>query len=724
MRQVIQYQKTGEMFIGELPAPQLRPGGILVQNIFSLISAGTEKASVKTAQASMVGKAKSRPDLVKQVLDNVKRQGVVSTYKKVQNRLDNYKQLGYSSAGIVVESASGEFKSGDRVACAGGGYALHAEYIFVPKNLAVKIPDDVSFEDAACATLCSIALQGVRQAEVDLGEYVAVIGLGLVGLIVVQLLAANGCRVIGLDISEINFDLAKKMGCEDCLVSDFDAITKVLNFTKGRGTDAVIITAATQSNQPIEAALEVARKKSKIVVVGDVKMDIPRGPFYEKELELRNSCSYGPGRYDPDYEEKGMDYPIGYVRWTERRNLEACLDLMSQKKLDLQALVSHKFKIEDALQAYDIIMGKAKKRYLGILIEYPKDHENGRLEMRRVILQDRPNATLTSNELCVGFIGAGNFAQSFLLPALQKLGIRPRGVATSRPVNAQSVAKKFNFDYFVTDPQEILDDKEINSIFVATRHDSHAKYVIESLKRGKNVYVEKPLAISREQADEIFDLYNKRSKNGKKPFLMVGYNRRFSPPMVSIKEFFKNRKEPLVMNYRVNAGFLPKTNWYQEPEQGGRVIGEIGHFVDTMQFLTGALPVQVYTACMQDPGNRYSHDNVNVTIAFTDGSIGTISYVSNGASALEKEYLEVFGEGKTILMESFKRVKFFKGRKKWKKSFPGNKGHTDEITAVSKALQMGDTEPIGIDSLMATTYISLAAIESLNQGNSMTIEIK
>jgi polar amino acid transport system substrate-binding protein len=659
---------------------------------------------------------------VKQVVDTAKRQGLVATYKKVQTRLDNYKQLGYSSAGVVIESSVEVFKPGDRVACAGGGYASHAEFVFVPKNLVAKVPDNVTFEEAAFATLGSIALQGVRQADAKIGEYVAVIGLGLVGLITVQLLKANGCRVIGLDILDNNFELARKLGCDDCIISNSRAIGKVEAFTQGYGTDAVIITAATNSNEPVELALEVARKKSKVVIVGAVRMNIPRAPFYEKELDLRNSCSYGPGRYDRNYEEGGNDYLIAYVRWTEKRNMEACLDLMSQTKLDVKSLITHSFNIEDALAAYDIITGKIEEKYLGILVEYPKLQENGRHEIKKIVLKDDRRVRNTSQEPSVGFIGAGNFAQSFLVPPLGKMGIHLKGVATSTPVNAKSVGKRFGFEYCASDADELLNDRDINTIFIATRHDSHAKYVIESLKRGKNVYVEKPLAISKQQLDEIISVYNARLDNGEEPFLMVGYNRRFSQPIKAIKEFFKERKEPLVLNYRVNAGFIPKTNWYQDEAQGGRILGEVCHFVDTMQFLTDATPLKAFAAGAEDPGNRYSMDNVNMTMAFSDGSIGTVSYIANAPKGLEKEYLEVLGDDKAAVMENFRKVVFFEDRKRWKKKFPGDKGHAKEIEIVSQALQRGNPAPISFDSLIATTCETLAAVESLRTGNIVQVK--
>jgi len=611
--QIIQYQKTGDMLIEELPMPRLKEGGILVQNYFSLISAGTERNSVQTAQASVIGKVKSRPDLVKQVLDNVKKQGLISTYRKVQTRLDNYKKLGYSSAGVVVESSTDEFKIGDRVACA--GYASHAEYVFIPKNLAVKIPDNVSFEDAACATLCSIALQGVRQAEPRIGENVAVIGLGLVGLITIQILVANGCRVIGTDISGRNLQLAKDLGCADCILSDSTAASRIVNFTKGYGTDAVIITAATKSNAPLELALEIARKKSKIVVIGDVKMNIPRAPFYEKELDIRNSCSYGPGRYDPNYELKGNDYPIGYVRWTEKRNMEACLALMAQSKIKMQKLITHKFPIQNSLEAYNLILGKSNEPYLAILIEYPQNGKGAKSKEYKIELESS-NERLISGDLIAGFIGAGNFAQSLLIPPLSKLKIPLRGLATSTPVNAKTIGNKFKFGFCTTKPEDIFSDPEINTVFIATRHDTHAKYVIESLINNKNTYVEKPLAISSKELAEIEKIYQQKLSEGMNPFLMVGYNRRFSSAIKEIKNFFKERRETLLINYRINAGFIPLSHWYQDEKQKGRIIGEVCHFVDTMQFILGEKPIRVFTSLIKDVGNKYNNDNVLLIINF------------------------------------------------------------------------------------------------------------
>jgi predicted dehydrogenase/threonine dehydrogenase-like Zn-dependent dehydrogenase len=713
--QVIQYQKTGEITVDELPAPKLRPGYVLVRNAFSLISAGTERTSVETAQASMVQKARLRPDLVRQVLDNVSREGLLATYKKVQDRLDNYKDLGYSCAGTVVESAIADIKVGDRVACGGVGYAAHAEIVSVPRNLVVKIPDGVGLDEAAFTTVCAIAMQGVRQAGVRVGEQGVVIGLGLIGLLTVQLLKASGCRVFGMDVSPRNFELAQKLGCDRCAICNADAVVKVQAFTRGYGADAVLITAATKSDEPVQLAMQFARKRGTVVAVGTVGMNIPRYPFYEKEVEFRTSCSYGPGRYDSNYEERGQDYPVGFVRWTENRNMEAVLDMMALRKLDLQPLITHRIPVQESLRAYDIITGKTQEPYLGILIQYCEPSMQAGLSRR---LELKPSATKAAGgRAALGFIGAGNFAQSMLLPPVMKLGARLRGLATSKPVNAKNTAKKYNFEFCATDTGEILRDEDVNLVFITSRHDSHARYVAEALRAGKGVFVEKPLALNNDELESVVDAYTEAERAGGAPFLMVGYNRRFSEPLLNIHKLFAARSEPLVMHYRVNAGFLPSTNWMQQAEQGGRFIGEGGHFVDVMQFLCGARPVSVYAVAPADEARRYNGDNLVVSIAFADGSAGTIHYLASGANAVEKEYLEVFAESKTARMWNFKKLECAVDRKKSSTSFPGDKGHAAEMKAVLQGFESGSGSPIDLRSLAATSQVTFAALESLRTGS-------
>jgi predicted dehydrogenase/threonine dehydrogenase-like Zn-dependent dehydrogenase len=709
--QVIQYQKTGEISVDELPAPKLRPGSVLVRNVFSLISAGTERTSVETAQASMVQKARLRPDLVRQVLDNVNREGLLATYKKVQDRLDNFKELGYSSAGVIVESGVDDIKVGDRVACGGVGYASHAEIISVPRNLVVKMPDEVGFDEAAFTTVAAIAMQGVRQADVRVGEQVVVLGLGLVGLLTAQLLKASGCRVIGMDVAPRNFDLALTLGCDRCSISNDDAVFEVQSFTRGYGADAVLVTAATTSNQPVELAIQCARKRGTVVAVGAVGMNIPRTPFYEKEVNFRMSCSYGPGRYDSAYEEQGQDYPLGYVRWTENRNMEAVLDMMALRKLNVEPLITQRIPVAESLRAYDIITGKVQEPYLGVLIQYPEPSAPIALSRR---IELRPSAPPTPGRRPVlGFIGAGNFTQSMLLPPLMKLAPRMRGLATGKPVNAKNIAKKFHFEFCATDTSEIINDKDVNLVFVTSRHDSHARYVAQALRAGKSVFVEKPPALNNEELESILAAYAKAEQAGASPLLMVGYNRRFSEPVRAIHKLFSGRTEPLVMHYRVHAGFMPSTHWMQQPNQGGRFIGEGGHFIDVMQFVCGALPTSVHAVAPTDSARRYNHDNVLVSITFSDGSAGTIHYLANGAAAVEKEYLEVFGDQKAARMWNFKKLECAVGRETSTKSFSGDKGHAAEMKALLEGFESGASAPVSLYSLAATSRVTFAVLESL-----------
>lgn len=710
MKQVIQNFRNGELRVEEVPQPQLRPGGILVQNRFSLISAGTERATVEVAQSSMLGKAQKRPDLVRQTLDNVRREGVVATVEKVRSRLSALKELGYSSAGVVLDCSTEAFKPGDRVACAGGGYASHAEYIFVPKNLAVRLPDEVGFDEAAFSTVAAIALQGVRQADVRLGECVAVIGLGLIGLITVQLLKASGCRVIGFDISEQHFALARRLGCDLCGRSGDDDVALVESFSQGLGADAVIITAATPSNAPVEAALAYARKRGRVVIVGAVGMNLPRSPFYEKELDFRIACSYGPGRYDPDYEERGQDYPAAYVRWSENRNMQAVVDLLASRRLDLKSLVTHTFAISDAEQAYALITGKGEAPFLGVLLRYP-EQGNGTAAKELAPASPAPPGIA---QPAAGFIGAGNFAQSYLLPPLQRARVPLLRVATTRPVNATSVARQFGFAAAGTEPEAVLSDPAIDMIFVATRHDSHAGFVQAALAQGKHVFVEKPLAIDLEQLDGIRQALAAQRQH---TVLQVGFNRRFSAPFRDLQRFFANRQEPLVITYRVHAGFVPPTHWMQAPEQGGRLIGEACHFIDCMVYLTGSLPVRVFAEAIRSGNAQVTeHDNVAVTLAFADGSVGNLLYLANGDAGVPKEYCEVYGGGRTAILDNFRQLTLHQRRRTKRKKYNGAKGHQEEV-AHFLAQVSGSAEPeLTFASMYTTTRTSFAIVESLRTG--------
>lgn len=705
MLQVVQYQKTGKLSVEEFPVPQIKVGHILVRNVCSIVSSGTERTSVETAQASLLGKAKARPDLVKQVLDNVKKEGLAATYGKVKNRLGNIKELGYSSAGIVVESMVDGIKVGDKVACAGTAY--HAEYVLVPKHLITRIPETLDLSEAAFTTLGAIALQGVRQADVRVGETVAVIGLGLIGLLTVQILKANGCRVIGLDIADGTFDLATQLGSDLCLSSNPQASGSVRSFTRGYGCDAVIVSASTPSNEPVELALQLLRKRGRVVVVGSVKMDIPRQLFFEKEADLRISTSYGPGRYDPEYESEGHDYPIGYVRWTENRNMEAVVQLMVEQKLTVAPLITHRFPIREALKAYDVVTGKSRQRSVGVLIDYPE--EGITVASRRVDLA--PHRT-SVGQIVAGFIGAGNFAQSYLLPPLKASGVRLKGVVTGTSVHSKSVAEKFGFEFCSTDPDEILNDKDINTVFIATRHDTHASFVKHALAQGKHVFVEKPLAISRSELDE---LSTTRGRYGATA-LMVGFNRRFSAPLRDMKAFLKNVHGPLMITYRMNAGALPPNHWAGMSKQGGRIIGEACHIVDCMTYLTGSKPISVVATPGGSTRTGSSTEDVIATISFANGSVGNLIYVTGGDTSLPKEYCEIHGGGISVVMDNFQRVLFHTGGKVSRRKYDGTKGHREEMRHFLDLVAGKVKEELSFESMSDTTMVTFLILESSTSG--------
>lgn len=707
MLQVVQYQKDGNISLEEMPIPQCPEGGVLVRNINSLISAGTERTSVTNTQSSLLQRAKKQPEQVKLVMDFLKKEGIMSTISRVRSKLDSYKNLGYSSAGIVVESRCDEFKPGDRVACAGAGFAVHAEVVAIPRNLVVKIPDGVEFEEAAYTTLGSIALQGVRQADMRLGETVAVIGLGLLGQLAVQMLKASGCIVIGMDINESLFEKAREYGCDYLCLSNPDNIRNIVAFTGGLGCDAVILAASTGSNEPVEMALKITRKKGKIVVLGAVGMNLPRSPFYEKEIDFRISCSYGPGRYDDNYEINGNDYPPAYVRWTENRNMQAVLELIRSGKLDVRSMTTHTYQLNDAGKAYGLITGKSDEKYLGILLHYPDRPE---ALIKQVVLR-KDSSPL--KDIRLGFIGSGTFAQGYLLPVLQESGIEMHIVSTATSVNALTAAKKFGFKTGTTDSKSIIDDKDINLVFCATKHDSHAEYVAGSMKAGKAVFVEKPLATDRQQLDEIDTIHNE--SNGR---LMVGYNRRFSKPFTDIKKFFGSRRQPMIISYRVNAGKLPLSHWVYSENQGmGRIIGESCHFIDCLVYLTGSVPVRVFAECISGSSeDQHNSDNTIITIKFSDGSVGTVQYISNGDSSVPKEYCEVFCEDSAAIMTNFTEVVYARGGKTNKTGYDGKKGHKEEVTAMINALSKGLEMPIPYNQLRNVSLVTFAVLDSLDTG--------
>lgn len=731
MKQIVQNYKQKTLTIADVPVPTLKPGGVLVQSYHSLISAGTEKRKVDDAQKSVMSLARSHPDKVKQVFDTFKQQGPMTTFRKVMNRLDSLTPLGYSLAGKIVAVAEDvrEFCVGDWVSCAGAEIANHAEINWIPVNLCCKIPKIATKPEnstngylptdvAAFATVGAIAMQGVRQAEVSLGENVAVIGLGLVGLLSCTILKAAGCNVFGFDIDERKMKLAHDIGVDLAVTpGSNDIVQTASSFSGGFGMDAVLITTGTQSNEPIELAGMIARDRGIVVDVGINKMDVPWKLYYSKELILKQSRSYGPGRYDPSYEMKGQDYPIGYVRWTEKRNMMAFLDLCAKDKVTVTPLVTHRFSFANAKEAYDIIQGGANELYVGILLEY--DVNPDRLDQ---LTSSTKNKSIPKphpgDGLSLGVIGAGNFARSMLLPLLTGNGVHRIGVATARGISAQDTADKFGFQFCTTDYKELLEHPQINTVLIATRHHLHGRFVAESLKAGKNVYTEKPLCLKIEELDTIAGFHNEAVRQNKPCFLMVGFNRRFSRMMQDMKSFFRNRQDPMIITCRVNAGPMKDTDWYQDEEiGGGRIIGEVCHFVDCLQFMSDANPVTLFAQTIQT-GNRSirQEDNVIITLELSDGSIGSITYSANGDSRFPKEYMEVFCENKVAVMNNFSTLTTMtQGKKHVQRSVIQEKGHKGMIHAFVSCIQDGKPSPISFDSLHATTRTCFRIRESIRQ---------
>lgn len=705
MLQVIQYQKSGKISVEQVPAPECPPNGILVRNHYSLISAGTEKTTVTKAKSSLFQRARRQPEDLKLVLDFIKKEGILSTFKRIKNTLDSYKPLGYSSAGEVIVSKSEKFQPGDLVACAGAGIANHAEIIAVPENLAVKIPDGVSAKQASFATLGAIAMQGVRQAQPRIGESVAVIGLGLIGNITVQLLKASGCRVAGLDIDSSLFENAKQCGCDETFLSDFSAIPKLNEFTRGAGFDSVILAAGTSSNVPVELAMEIVRKKGTVVVVGAVGMNIPRTHFYLKEVDFKISSSYGPGRYDPDYESKGIDYPIAYVRWTENRNMQSILDLIAMGKLNTEKVTSHTFDLNDAHKAYSMITGEVDEKYTGIILKYDNTKKEILKSVTIAKVEKNPNPG-------IGFIGLGTFAQNYLIPPLKSANANLVAVASNTPINAKTAAERNGFAVCTTDGLEVINNAEVSVVFCATRHDSHAQFVTASLKAGKPIFVEKPLAINYNELDQIIEAYEQT----KTPF-MVGFNRRFSRAFTEIKKQIEGRTYPIVMTYRVNAGFIPKTHWVQSPEQGGRIIGEVCHFIDCMVYLTGSLPKTVFANSVSgDNIADTDSDNISIALTFADGSIGNIIYTAKGGAMMPKEYCEVFASNVSYIMDNFNKMTIFDKSNSKIIETGALKGINEEVGKFMNAITTGTSMPITPQEIFAVTEATFVAVESLKTG--------
>ncbi|MCL0107398.1 bi-domain-containing oxidoreductase [Peptococcaceae bacterium] len=707
MKQILQSLKTGDTELVEVPCPQVKQGHLLIRTKASVVSAGTERMLVEFGKANILDKARQQPDKVMQVLDKIKTDGLIPTIQAVRAKLDQPIPLGYSNAGVVIAVGKGvkEFCVGDRVVSNGS----HAEVVCVPENLCAKIPDSVSYEEAAFAVIGSIALQGIRLANPSLGECFVVTGLGLIGLLTVQLLKAQGCRVLGIDFDEYKLELAKKFGADIVNLSKGeDAVLAAKSFSRGYGVDGVIITASTKSSDPIHRAAEMCRKRGRIVLVGVTGMELSRSDFYEKELLFQVSCSYGPGRYDPMYEQKGLDYPIGFVRWTAQRNFEAVLDMLSSRKIDVKPLISHTFSLDEALEAYKLLAEKSPS--LGILIKYPS-REDDKLRERTVTLGTQAKDLNINNkrQVTVGVIGAGNFTNQVLLPALKKTGVRLKTIASSTGITGVHAGKRFGFDRATTDIKEIVQDDEIDAVFITTRHNTHAAFVIEALKAGKHVFVEKPLCLNKEELEHI-----KQVILPDKQILMVGFNRRFSPLTKKMKELINSMKSPMMMVMMVNAGYIPKDHWVHDIEVGGgRIVGEACHFIDLLRYLAGDEIVDIKASMMGDaPGIEIREDKVTFTLSFADGSVGTVHYFANGHKSFPKERLEVFVEGRILVLDNFKSLIGYgwQGFKKMK-LLSQNKGHREGIKAFIDAVSTAKGYPIPLEELFEVTKASFDVLE-------------
>lgn len=715
MKIVVQNFKTGVLSVSDAPPPSLSSNGVLVRVHTSLISAGTDRAIIGLGRKSYLGKALDRPDLARKVIDRARTEGLWPTYKVVKNLIAEPIPLGYSLVGTVIAVGRNvnDIAIGDRVAGAGLGHANHAEVVSVPRNLAARVPKAVSDDQAAYVTLGAIAMHGIRQADQQIGATVVVVGLGLVGLVTLQIAAAAGLRAIGVDIDRQKLELARANGATDAFLMSDPALKATLGeMTSGRGADAILLTAGSRKSGAVfEEVAELCRDRARVVVVGDVKMDLSRRSYFEKEIEILQSRSYGPGRYDPEYELEGKDYPIGYVRWTERRNLESYLQLVADGRFDPARLTTHRFPIEKAVEAYSLVTGEAKDEGLnvGILLDFD----------RTSMIEDTPpvpavKRAVKADRIGLGLIGAGQFAKGILLPAMMESGaFALRGVSSARGLSAISVAERYGSDYGVSDSDKVLDDDNVTAVLITTRHDSHARYAIAALERGKHVFVEKPLALTAGDLAAV-----EAACRNSAGTLTIGFNRRFSPMVTQAAAHFADRREPLSMLYRVNAGRVPlksEMGWVHDPTTGGgRIIGEGCHFIDTFQAISGATPVEI-SAVAANPrrATLSGDDTVSFTIGFDDGSIGTVHYWANGDPSYPKEYMEVFGGERAAILNNFRQLDLVAGGKsKRTKSLSSDKGYNAEARAFAQACRTGEPS-IALESLLATTRATFAVKEVL-----------
>jgi len=712
MNQLTQQLKSGKMQILEVPFPALNKGCILVRNYYSVISAGTEGKTVSDARKGYLAKAKTRQKEVRQVIEMVKTNGLLPTYKLVMNKLEAPASLGYSTAGEIIAIGEGvtKFEVGDFVACGGQG-AFHADVVSVYENLCVKISNDIDLEQAAFSTIASIAIQGIRRADLRFGENCVIIGMGLIGQLTYKILEASAIYPIGVDISNAQIQITKNAGITNVYNRNLEGLEELISkHTNGAGSDAVIITAGTSSNDPVEFAGTVTRQKGKVIIVGAVPTGFNRANYYKKELDLKMSCSYGPGRYDAAYEEKGRDYPIGYVRWTENRNMQSFIDLLASKKIDISKLITHSFTLENAKDAYDMIHSKSEA-FGGILLQY-----NTQKELKQYV-QLNTNQ-FNPQEPNVGFIGAGSFAQGTLLPNMKGL-CNFVGVSTAKGNTARYVGDKYGFSYCAETADAIINDDKINTIFITTRHNLHAEFIIKAMKKNKNVFVEKPMAMNEKELSEIKAVYEESIEQEKPVSFMVGFNRRFSPAIQTIKEMF-NDEQAKAINIRINAGQMPPDHWVNDTEiGGGRIIGEACHFIDLAMYLACDKIVSVSADSMKDPDGL--NNSVVISLQFNNGSVACVNYFSNGSKTLPKEQIEVFCGGTVVQINDFKEMVVY-GNKVKRKKFKGqDKGHANEVKLFLKNIREGKPAPITFDECYLSTLATLKVLESIKEKRKIAI---
>ena len=713
MKQILQDLKEGGTDVVEVPPPRLQAGHVLIRTSVTLISAGTERMLVEFGRSNFIDKARQQPDKVRMVLDKVKTDGLAPTVRAVKNKLDQPLPLGYSNVGTVIAVGEGvtDLVVGDRVLSNGN----HAEIVCVPRNLCAKIPDGVSDEEASFTVVSAIGLQGIRLLEPTLGENIIVTGLGLIGLIAVQILRANGCNVLGVDFNSERVEMARKMGAVGVDLSKGEDLLAAANsFSGGRGVDGVLLTAATKSNEPVHQAAEACRKRGRIVLVGVTGLNLSREDFYEKELSFQVSCSYGPGRYDASYEDNGNDYPFGFVRWTEQRNFEAVLRLLADDKLDVSEMVSHRYAVEDAKDAYDVLYNGNP---MGIVLQFPQQDDPAQPVSAADRSVELPGAAPASGKCNIGMIGSGNYASQILIPAFKSAGAGLTSLCSSGGVSSVHAGKKFGFSQATTDADALIADPALDTVVIASRHDSHAAYTTQALRNGKHVFVEKPLALRRDQLAEVVAAYTDAKDQGSAPTVMVGYNRRFSPLVTKMKSLLDAKADPKVFIATMNAGDIPPDHWVHDAVQGGgRIIGEACHYVDLLRFLTGARITGVQATQMgAAPGVAIREDKATITLSFEDGSFGTIHYLANGHQSFPKERIEVFCGNSILQIDNFRSMKGF-GWPGFNKMKLGkqNKGNGECAAEFVKAVKDGLPSPIPFDELIECNERTIEIMEILN----------